>query len=660
MIRLLRFSLFFFVLVLCVSSHAAFSQEDVNWWQFDKNVIKELFESNLLEEADRIKAASSPADLKFLLKKMNLLTRAGCTNEVHPLLSTIKQHPDSNSIDIHSQKLISNFFIRRKTWDLAARWMALFPRAEYGWAYLLVKHWMKSGKPHEEIDDWLAERSEDYPDFWVKERVRFRSQIGTAKELLEQFEKEARAHPTDGEKAQFWVAAAFCAQPPPAMEWVGDICRPNSALDAKALADQLFSHQKFQPAIPLYEHALTMELTEKEVQKRMMMSQVMIGEEEIRKRFAFDTKHHLAKAYKEVGEIDRAQAVVEELAQASKDDPNFFNNIALFAGGTQRASGARVVEHTIKEKEEENKESPQYWLGRASYYAGRKEHEDAVEAFNKALELSPIETQQRFKGGNIRSRAFTAYFNYLKRSGHKEEALALIWSEMKAVPTNTPTAERAIWALRELEEANLNVITHDNPALWDYLYKKETWDYNEERLLRILLKKTPQEKRRAVWDQLEAYVMEADPSKAYVFADVLRYMAYPARSVRLYKSVRERSKDDSLLRDIPFYLFDAYLKMGDWQKAEAVFPQALDHLSPREVSSWYAKIATLAAKQGAMDDAHRLWLKKMNLDLTDTRGLEGFMQHAGKARLLKYYKKQAEEYPDATVLRDLIEKLQRM
>ena len=161
-----------------------------------------------------------------------------------------------------------------------------------------------------------------------------------------------------------------------------------------------------------------------------------------------------------------------------------------------------------------------------------------------------------------------------------------------------------------------------------------------------------------MWDQLEAYVMEADPSKAYVFADVLRYMAYPARSVRLYKSVQERSGDDSLLRDIPFYLFDAYLKMGDWQKAETIFPQALAHLSPREVPAWYAKIATLAAKQGAMDDAHRLWLQKMNLESSDTRGLEGFMQHAGKARLRKNYKNQAEKYPDAAALGDLLQAIQ--
>ena len=87
--------------------------------------------------------------------------------------------------------------------------------------------------------------------------------------------------------------------------------------------------------------------------------------------------------------------------------------------------------------------------------------------------------------------------------------------------------------------------------------------------------------------------------------------------------------------------------MGEWRRAEELFPVASKRLTPKEIPEWYARIAVFAARSGATGDALRIWKRIANISPSWIRGLKDLANAGLKDDLIVYYNQMQSELPDS-------------
>lgn len=190
-------------------------------------------------------------------------------------------------------------------------------------------------------------------------------------------------------------------------------------------------------------------------------------------------KAQFAASCKKAGQVERAQKLVEELLGPDAEMSDL--GLVRFAGQVQMASGYRVIEKRIKKVEDENKDSVQYWLRRASYYIGRKEIDQANDAFKRALALPP---------DDYRRSAVGEYARFLIRTCKQyDRAKRVLREELRRIAPNYDVVSPLVYWLLELDSKYDVPISADDPLLWQFLADREMYDYQEERVLKILLGK---------------------------------------------------------------------------------------------------------------------------------------------------------------------------
>jgi hypothetical protein len=126
-------------------------------------------------------------------------------------------------------------------------------------------------------------------------------------------------------------------------------------------------------------------------------------------------------------------------------------------------------------------------------------------------------------------------------------------------------------------------------------------------------------------------------------------MTFAARSIPLLQDAIARTDDKEQRESARFTLFESYLDTGDWKQAEAVFPDAALHLTGRELPSWQGRIAELAARAGAKDDALRIWKSVANVNPCYL-GSVGDLARAGlTTELREFYKEFGVKLPSSVV-----------
>ena len=160
----------------------------------------------------------------------------------------------------------------------------------------------------------------------------------------------------------------------------------------------------------------------------------------------------------------------------------------------------------------------------------------------------------------------------------------------------------------------------------------------EERLVWRLIEAAPPGQRDRYWQRAEKLSENTHPSRASRLGWIMTRMGESARAIPLLRGSVAETKDRRERERVEFTLFEAHLHTLDWRAAEGLFPVARSRLTSREIPDWCGRIAMIAAKGGALDDAMRIWRRRCNLDFGDLRGLDRLAGIPGmRQRLRQFY-----------------------
>jgi tetratricopeptide (TPR) repeat protein len=395
--------------------------------------------------------------------------------------------------------------------------------------------------------------------------------------------------------------------------WLADTIHPERASDAQELAQQLQRLQEWAPAAAFYRAALEIPLSVEEVREMQSMRQLVMSGETITADFLVEAKEGLSACLLELGDKAEAQRLMEE-AVALRRERHLGGNMQ-FAGQIQAATGARVIEGAIREEQKKSQDDPSYWLERAAYYRGRKEAAAEEEAYRKALGLTVPEPWPKRRGKgfvDLRSSVVSGLDRFLTEHQREGEAVALLLKELQDSPAESVSAERA---------ANLIAFEHreriapDDNTYWRWLSDRPTWGNIEERLLWELLQRVDPAKLDPYLGRSEKLSAGSDPTRNRTLGWIMNRMKLAARSIPLLQDAVARLADQGQRESAQFTLFESYIDTGDWQPAEAIFPDASHHLTGSEIPSWRGRIAVEAARAGAKHDALRIWKSVANINL---------------------------------------------
>ena len=644
----------------------AAKSEPIDWWAIDKAVLQELATENLVSLAKSLGDKERPQDATELLRRFDIFIRAGHRPQAAVILEDLREC--SSQLQKDQLSPVLRFLIQREEWDLSRHFMECFPEVEHGWIYSLIENWAQADADPKEIDKWLADRTAANPSFWIKERVRFRARIGTEGELVEELASDVRAEPTSISKAILYIEATSNIGRPTDLNWLGDTCRPKLALDSYRLAGELMSRQANRGAVVLLQRSLHTPILAEDLAK-VEPSQSPRSEEQIKTDLRRWTKTSLIRCYQKLGETKKAQQLIEELVEEGGKDGPPDPWLARMAGEIQGESGQRVIENTLREKEIEQVDSPKYWLARANYYVGRKEHGEAIKAFEKALELAPVAPPRRGKApADIRNTVLRTYWRFLAKNGHGKDAVQLLRRELELVAPDMSTASVAVSGLLDLDRDFDQPLDPDDPLIWSLLEKSKKWDYPVGRLLGRILQGVPtgmgspfvrgvalgsvratSKKLQPYCTRAEKLAVGADPSRAAALGSIMSRMGDPVRALPLLQDAIERLPEGSDRQSATFNLFEVYLDIGDHKAAEQIFPTARLLLTSGEIPDWLGRIALAAAQSGATADAMRLWRRRSNLDLANLQGLEQLARAGMKESLRGFYQEIKEKDPDSWV-----------
>ena len=561
--------------------------------------------------------------------------------------------------------------MNREEWDLVRHLAERFSQVEIGCVPRMTDAWRQSGTSTEEIDRWLAARAAGGSLFWVKQRVRFRTQLGTQDELLDELMAAVKADPTNADKAILYLDALQAANTGPKpierpVAWMGEVCKPDSAGACYELGKKFRQHKDGgRPACVLFERSLTLPFAEDDY--RIFSTQRGGSQGEVERGGRLWTKVELMECYRVVGKSEEAAKLAEEL-QKGNPDPWVIRRAAEAMANVQPApSGLRE-----EEAKAANANTPQYWHARAEYYMGRKEYKDAEAAFKKALDLSPFEPRPKGKGLTpIRVQVLSGYCWNLKQQDRQNDAIALMRNELAIAPPDSATNGTAMDELLEMDNAVPRpkpkarpsgtpatspaadakkpwVIDPKDDFLWTCLGKFTAWDAmgmwgnTENQLLLRMVEKVPSDQRDGFWQKAEKLTRDTDPRRAKVLGEVMNQMHESARAIPLLKDAVARLAlyPYNKYNDLEFarlHLFEAYIDSGDWREAERIWPEARQVLSGDRWNSKYGEIVLAAAKDGDRDDALRMWKQWANADLASSLGNLKKLCDAGLREPLREY-----------------------
>jgi tetratricopeptide (TPR) repeat protein len=275
-------------------------------------------------------------------------------------------------------------------------------------------------------------------------------QLGKGQEELERSNNEAQKSPLDAKKRDILISAIHNRprhydEIRLDLDWLIPTAEKRDAFDAWCIATNLervkgSNVSKIRGVF--LDRALAVPLTETEcrqfrrvLQSRSSMVQPERSDELIRTMFRIEVMDGLNRLYLSENRNDEAQKIMLEARELRKE-----HNLpegSLLAGMTQGASGQRVVEAEILERETLDESKPAYWMERAAYYQGRKESQEEEKALRKALALfdTPESRREYFRPGF--SIVFSALFGFLMREERYPDAFAL-FRECRTLVRNEP------------------------------------------------------------------------------------------------------------------------------------------------------------------------------------------------------------------------------
>lgn len=399
------------------------SAAKVEWWTVNEKVVEEALHRDIGKWARDLEAKPLSEDVAELVLRFNVFIRAGHEKSVRPVIDKAAARKDSLGTSLLHE--MTKFLIDHDFWDLAIHFLQRFARVPPISVNEVIDHWADQVDA-DEIDRWLSEREGPYSDAWFLTRIDFRRRRGTLDKLIDELAAQVRAKPKLLEPAVRYLSAVKHVYVQNYdVRWLSEVCRPTTAYEKFQLAGEL-SNLIPRFAIALLVQSLATPFADKDQQamvermrarSRVTKPDPPSWEETIRDL----TKHRLMLLYKDEGEPQNAQKLLEELTAKYPD--GLPSELAQTAGQIQAQSGARVIEGRIRQAEWENKDSADYWLQRAKCFVGRKEPDEAIKAFEAALTLA-AEIDERLQ-------VVMHYKHFLGRNDRHEAGMKMLWNEFE-------------------------------------------------------------------------------------------------------------------------------------------------------------------------------------------------------------------------------------
>jgi tetratricopeptide (TPR) repeat protein len=595
---------------------------------------------------------STPKTGQEAVFKLSVFMRSGMNKEAIEALRELKAlAPRLDNYQVSS--IYYDACDNVRAWDVAKATVEVFADnvSEVALDNRLLKHFLNSGWTVEKVDQWLAGMPKGTRNFWVKECLRFSMRHGRGEALVRELSDSVRKNPKDIDGAVAFLDGLIYARHTGGekwdLSWMGEAIEPGLATEAEQIASRLKTLNSWMTATTFYRQAIDMPLTDEEVRHLGMIRAAFVPPERLRAMFTAHAREGMAECLLKLDRKDQAQQWMVEAADI-REKHNLGLN-ALFAGQVQAASGQRIIEDLIKEKEKKSEDDPQYWRERAQYYWGRNEPAQEEEALLRGLALTTPqpEPERRFRGPvDWRSWLLADYTRFLMREKRIGKAVELLRKEIKQAPATSESAKRAAHLLAFDFDKQIRV---DDAVLWNWLSNRPKWGYTEERLLWRILESAKGDDLDKHFIRAEEFALGKDPSRTYTIGWIMNRKRFPKRSIPLLKYAAGNADDKELKGRAVFTLFESYLDTGDWRHAEAVFPGAALRLTPKELPEWYSRVAVAAAKAGAKADAMRIWSRVANLSPSTMGGLEDLVRSGLRKELTNFYREMQEKMPSSTI-----------
>ncbi len=647
------FSVLFVVLVLCVLAFDASAQ---NYSYLDDKEIEGKVEQLLQkrdvgELANELAQDKSAATEEDLLIKLSVFARAGHRVRVQETLREISK------IFSASPNRTQIFHVVRRAVgddDLTAQKIFYEQFAASGddrVRYFLTA-WREKGETSE-LEKWLKVRAQTSETWWNL-LVNLKQSLGTADELADELAEKIRENPSDFALVRKYLQTVSArifssvvinsptntnARYEQDVSWLADVVKTDSAYEAFDLAVMLRQSNPL-IAVKLLKKSLSLAFTETDAKlfgERAFRGASITNVKNPEKQLRFWTKKALVEIYQETNQANLAQPIVEELTAMDmsdiQSDSIFFN-----AGAVQSSTGLRVVEAKILKDEKANENSPDYWLNRAAYYAGRKENALVWKTYLQALEkfpYKPNDLQASFPRLQI-------LYRFGWRGGDNKETVVILRNEF--IKAKAKNDLKYLYHLLRLINDDFEDLRDEfavnTELLPQVLAVCEEWSYDEGSLIGNVMEseKWDAKKRDAVWNKLSELARRDIANRAYHLAEAMTNENEDRKAIALLEECLkiaplEVSGGINFDRaDIKFDLFEIYIDLGDWQKAEKLYADDADYGGNK-----LGKIAVAAAKSGKFAAAVRLWKINANFDRRNLNGLAELAKTEAKMPLREFY-----------------------
>ncbi|MDO4570484.1 MAG: hypothetical protein Q4D38_08880 [Planctomycetia bacterium] len=643
------------IAALClVSAVVEAGEEEASWYSVEENVIMTLvYEKKELGAWEQELAKKENKNLEDVLTLFQLALRCGRTDDA---LSALELFPNENSPVIASE-LVSFCRNQHAPASIMQRYLELFPNgimqlgeippeiyADWDDEKLLawIEEQIRKTENHESLPPWYQPSLR-----WSQLRLDQLTRMGRVQDEIKKWSQEAIDNPTDSEatlrvlRALSWLLGRTGHNWAPKFEdeslnnlaWLKKSLPSLGALDAFESAETLSRLGYDDLAILFMEDALERRLTEGEIKRYQSHFSALLSAEMYELFFRCSCMERFSKIYLKQEKKDEAQKWM--LAAHEFRKKHNITGTYHFAGAVQAATGERVVEKEILEKEELSRDDPQYWRDRAEYYEGRKEWELCKDALLHGLELCPLSPEIIAAGKDYNNlykdlsprdqKSYAMRPGFLRdlvrvcgNLNQGEEATKLALDELRA----HGGSDYANWTIGILA-SNSELFDPTDPIYWEWLAQDKKWGYYGERLLKAIFSA---EKRRGLPSSFErakalALAPDAHPARANILGEILHvrdgspYSELSKSfemSVFLFQEAMRRSEgfEEWDLRRInesaSANLLHTWIQLKDHKKAEEAFLLGSRALVGWEKTGWLTRIRDIAVKNGDTEAATRL------------------------------------------------------
>jgi tetratricopeptide (TPR) repeat protein len=621
------------------------------WWTSPREIEARLFDgkTDIGELALEMEKTPLPTDAPGLRLRLLVCVRAGHFDDLDPLFRALGALPEKAQREDVTPDV--NFIRTNAGWDVARRMLELVPHARCHYGDVLLDQW-HAARPADDIEAWLRARMAADASWWWGLLCSWVKAHGDIAAFRSALEADIRTHPADVEAADRYLCAASERNghlDPKSIEWLGDACQPRLAIDCARLAES-FPRDAPRGRIPLLRRAITLPFTKEDREQfEHRVSIAATGKRDpdpLLEMFTLGVKRDLMDAYRSAGQATQAQALLEELTAASPGGlPDSF---ASTAGLVQRQSGARVVEEKIRAAEAERKDSARYWLTRAQYFVGRKEANDARDAFEKALALSPRAPARRPDGEPDRYQVVEAYGLWLwNEQGVRLPVFTMVRAEFDAAePASFDAQELAVRLLSFGRQVFPDAVAFaremapERERFWALLAAQDYWpdDYGRSVVGTLVAAGGPNHFSEPDWDRAVG-LAAGHARRDQTLANLAR--TDPRRAVPVLKDALRATTAESDRGYLRSQLVHNLATLNDWATAELVLRDA----PPSEQSSLLAPVALAAARAGAKADAIRLWARHSSFNRGDLDSLDAIVSSGLRDELIAFYEAMATKDP---------------